>query len=126
MVIYKTVGPTLAASLEPFTVCRNLASLSHFYRCYFGRSSFKQAELVLLPLSPDRCTLYFDRLHDFSVTSPRCYMDVYVNSFFPHTARHRLLAKCIFLTYDLMALSLELKDTFFIFSFFLDNSPVCI
>ena len=28
-----------------------------------------------------------NRLHDFSVTIPRCYKDVYVNSFFLHTAR---------------------------------------
>ena len=26
-------------------------------------------------------------LHDFSVTIPRCYKDVYVNSFFPHTTK---------------------------------------
>ena len=31
-------------------------------------------------------TRYFDKLHDFSVIIPRCYKDVYVNSFFPHTA----------------------------------------
>ena len=34
-----------------------------------------------------RSTRYSDRLHDFSVTIPRCYKDVYVNSFFPHTAK---------------------------------------
>ena len=40
-----------------------------------------------LPFSLGRSTRYSDRLHDFSVTIPRCYKDVYVNSFFPHTAR---------------------------------------
>ena len=30
---------------------------------------------------------YSDKLHDFSVNIPRCYKDVYVNSFFPGTAR---------------------------------------
>ena len=29
---------------------------------------------------------YFDRLHDFSVTIPKCYKDDYVNSFYPHMA----------------------------------------
>ena len=29
----------------------------------------------------------FYRLRDFSVTIPRCYEDVYVNSFFPSAAR---------------------------------------
>ena len=32
-------------------------------------------------------TLYSDRLHDFSVTNPRCYKDFYNNSFFSCTAR---------------------------------------
>ena len=32
-------------------------------------------------------THYSDRLHHFSVTIPRCYKDVYVNGFFPCTAR---------------------------------------
>ena len=32
-------------------------------------------------------THYSDKLHYFSVTISRCYTDVYVNSFFPCTAR---------------------------------------
>ena len=35
--IYRTVGPSLAASLEPLTHCQNVASLSLFYRHYFSR-----------------------------------------------------------------------------------------
>ena len=85
--IYRTVGSSLAASLEPLAHRRNLASLSLFYRYYFGRCSSELAELVPLPYSRGRATRYSDRLHDFSVTIPRCYKDVYVNSFFPHTAR---------------------------------------
>ena len=48
-------------------------------------------------------TCYSDRSHDFSVTIPRCYKDVYVNSFFPSTARiwNSLLLECFPLTYDL-------------------------
>ena len=45
------------------------------------------AQLVPLPFSRGRFTRYSDRLHDFSVTIPRCYKDVYVNSFFPRAAR---------------------------------------
>ena len=77
--IYRTVGPSLAASLEPLAHCRNVASLSLFYRYYFGRFSSELAQLVPLPFSRGRCTLYSDRLHDFLVTIPRCYKDVYVN-----------------------------------------------
>ena len=85
--ICRTVGPSLAASLEPLAHCRNVASLSLFYGYYFGRCSSELVQLVLLPYSRGRCTRYSDRLHDFSVTIPRCYKDVYVNSFFPRTAR---------------------------------------
>ena len=82
-----TVGPSLAASLEPLTHRRNVASLRLFYRYYFGRCSSELAQLVPLPYSRRRSTRYSDRLHDFSVTIPRCCKDAYVNSFFPRTAR---------------------------------------
>ena len=68
--ICRTVGPSLAASLEPLAHRRNVASLSLFYRYCFGRCS---SELVPLPYSRGRSTHYSDRLHDFSVTIPRCY-----------------------------------------------------
>ena len=66
---------------------RNVASLGLFCRYYFGRCSSEMTQLVPLPFSWGRSTCYSDRLHDFSVTIPRCYKDVYVNSFFPLTAR---------------------------------------
>ena len=89
--------------LNPGTHHRNVASLSLFYRYYFGRSSSELAQLVPLPYSRGRSTRYSDRLHDFSVTIPRCYEDVYVNSFFPRTARlwNSLPIECFPLTYDL-------------------------
>ena len=74
--ICRIVGPSLAASLEPLAYCRNVASLSLFYRCYFGRCSSELAQLVPLPYSQERSTHYSDRLHHFSVTIPRCYKDV--------------------------------------------------
>ena len=49
--ICRTVGPSLAASLEPLAHRRNVASLSLFYRYYFGRCSSELAELVPLPFS---------------------------------------------------------------------------
>ena len=85
--ICRIVGPLLAASLEPLAHRRNVASLSIFYRYYFGRCSSELAQLVPLPFFRGRSTRYSDRLHDFSVTIPRYYKDVYVNSFIPHTAK---------------------------------------
>ena len=85
--ICRTVSSSLATSLEPLAHRRNVASLSLFYRYYFGRCSSELAQLIQLHFSRSRSTRYFDRLHDFSVTIPICYKDVCVNSFFPRTAR---------------------------------------
>ena len=103
--ICRIVGPSLAASLDPLAHRRNVASLILFYRFYLGRCSSELAQLVPLPLSRGRCTRYSDRLHDFSVTIPRCYKDVSVNSFFLHTAKlwNSLPRECFPLTYDLSA-----------------------
>ena len=49
--ICRTPGPSLAASIEPLTHHQNIASLSLFYRYYFGRCSSELAELVPLPYS---------------------------------------------------------------------------
>ena len=85
--ICRTVGPSFAASLEPLAHRRNVASLSLFYRYYFGRCSSELAQLVPLSFSRGRSTRYSDRLDDLSVTIPRCYKNVYVNSVFSRTAR---------------------------------------
>ena len=104
--ICRTVGPSLAASLEALAHRRNVVSLSLFCRYYFGRCSSELAQLVPLPFSRGRSTRYSDKLHDFSVTIARCYKDVYVNSFFPRTARpwNSLPVECFPLTYNLNSL----------------------
>ena len=75
--ICRTVGPSLAASLEPLAHRRNVASLSLFYSYYFGRCSLELVQLVPLPFSRWRSTSYSDGLHDFAFTISRCYVDVY-------------------------------------------------
>ena len=83
----RTVGPLLAAFLEPMAHHQNVASLSLFCRYCFGRFSSELAELVPLPCFLGRSTHYSDKLHHFSVTIPKCCKDVHVNSFFPHSGR---------------------------------------
>ena len=101
--ICRTVGPSLAASLEPLAHHQNVASLSLFYGYYFGICSSKLAQLVPLPYSQGRPTSYSDRLYGFSVTVATCYKDVYINSSFPCTARlwNSLPKECFLLTYNL-------------------------
>ena len=70
--ISRTVGPSLVSPNEPLAHCQNVARLSLFCKYYFGRCSSELTELVPLPYSQVRSTCYSDRLHDFSVTIPRC------------------------------------------------------
>ena len=123
--ICRTGGPSLAASLEPLASRRNVASLSLSYRYYiwhmffrtsstyfpFGKCSSELAQRVVFPFSRGRSTRYSDRLNGFSLTTPRCYKDVYVSSFFPRTARlwNSLPIKCFHLTYDLSGFKSRIK-----------------
>ena len=104
--ICRTVGALLAASLEPLAHRHNVTSLNLFYWHSFGRCSSELAQLVPLSFSGGWSTRYSDRLHNFSVTIPRCYKGVYVNSFFPRTARlwNSQFIECFPLTYDLSGL----------------------
>ena len=70
--ICKTTSPSLAASLELLVHHQNIASLSLFYRYYFGRYSSEWVQLVPL--------LYSVRLH-YSITIPRCYKDILCQQF---------------------------------------------
>ena len=63
--ICRTVGPSLAASLEPLAHRRHVASLRFFYRYYFGRCSSEVAELV-----PLRYSRYSDKFFIFF----NCYL----------------------------------------------------
>ena len=101
--MHSTVGASLAGSVESLAHCRNIARLSFFYRYYFGTCSYEPSQLLSLPHSQRRSTRYSDRLHDFSITIPKCYKDVYVNCFFPRTARlwNFLSIECFPLSYDL-------------------------
>ena len=78
--ICRTAGPSCAASFEPLGHFWNVASL--FYSYYFGRCSSHQ---VLLSFSWGSSTRYSDRLHDISVTIPRCYKDVCQQFFSLHS-----------------------------------------
>ena len=84
-------------------ICRNVASLSLVYSYYFGICSSELSQLVPVLYSQGSSTRCYVKLHDFPVTSLRRYQDVYVSSFFPHTARlwSSLPIECFLLTYDL-------------------------
>ena len=118
--IYRTACPSLVPSFEPLAHRRNVTSLSLFYSYYFCRCSSELSQLVPLPFSRGRSILYSGRLHDFSVTIPRYYKDIYVNSFFPRTAGlwNSLPIECFPLTYDLNGFKSKVKRHLLIVSSF--------
>ena len=81
--VRRGVVTSLVASIELLDYLWNVASLSLFYKYYYDRYLSEMTELVPLPYFRRRSTRYSDRLNDFSVTIPRCFKDIYVNSFFP-------------------------------------------
>ena len=49
--ICRTIGPSLAAFLEPMVHCQNVSSLSLFWRYYLGKCKSELAQLVPLSYS---------------------------------------------------------------------------
>ena len=96
--ICRTVCPSLAAYLEPLAHHQNLASLSH-YLVDVHLNCLNCFHFLIL----EGGLLVILMMHCFSVTTPRYYKGVYVNSFFPLTARlgNSLRKECVYLTYDL-------------------------
>ena len=121
--ISRTIGPSLAAFLEPLPHRRKGSSLSLSYRYYFGRCSSELGELVPLSHSRGNSTCYFNRLHDFSFTIPKWYKDVYVNSLFPRIARlwNFLPAECFPLASDLAGFKYNASRQILSFEFFLSS-----
>ena len=86
--------------------------------------SSEPTELIPIPYRRARSTRYSYRLHDFSVTVPRWYNDVYLNSSLPRTCKlwNSLVAECFPLTYDLISFKSRVNRQF-ILMFFLNNFP---
>ena len=73
--ICRTVGPSLAASLEPLAHRQNVASLSLFYRYYFDRCSLELAELVPLPFfEGGLLVILIERMLSFDLWSKWLYI----------------------------------------------------
>ena len=75
-----------------------------FYKFHFGKCSYELTRLVPLLCSLGKSACYSNEPHDFSVTTPKCYDNVCVNSFFTQGARNwnSLPVESFSLTYDLL------------------------
>ena len=81
----------------------NVASLNLLYSFLFVSCLFGFVQLIPRPCSWGRRLEVILIDYDFCITIPRCYKDIYVNSFFRVTAkcRNSLPKECFPLTYDL-------------------------
>ena len=100
--VYSVVPPTLAASLESFTLRQNVLSLCVLYRYYFNKCLSELAELVSFCYSRWRSTRYCSKTpycNDCTIFLPRfCkrYKGAFINNAFYRTARflNSLSAEC--------------------------------
>ena len=79
--ICRTVGPLLAASLQPLTHHRNVASLNLFFRHYFGKCSSELAQLVPLILEGNLLVILIDSIIFLSLWQDITRMSVAAVSF---------------------------------------------
>ena len=95
----RTVGLSLIAFLGPLAHCRDVTSLSYFYRYCFGRSSSELAKLVPLPHSCDRPNCYSNGMHDFFLFPFLHFIGMYMSivSFLAQTH-----SACRMLPFDLL------------------------
>ena len=80
------IGPTLAATLQPLSHHRDIASLSLFYKYYHGCCSAKLSSLVPPPKVSKCVTRLSANSHPYTVAVPTCKKSFYSSSFFPGTS----------------------------------------
>ncbi|XP_065645759.1 uncharacterized protein LOC136076213 [Hydra vulgaris] len=80
------VRPALTANLQPLSHCRNVASLSLFYKYYNGYCSNELASLVPSTKFHFRVTRHLIKSHPFTATVPKCSKSSYSSSFFLRTS----------------------------------------
>ena len=81
--ITNIVGPDLSSNFQFLSHCRNVASLSSFYKYFHGSCSNELKSLTPTLKSFNRVTRYSANAHPFTVQLPYCNRQFYSTSFFP-------------------------------------------
>ena len=109
------VGSGLFSDLQALTLTltltltlshrRDVASLSLFYKYYYGKCSSELADPVPPKGVTVRSTRFSERMHRHTVNSPMCRIKFYQSRFFPPTAAlwNSLINECFPPDYDLTA-----------------------
>merc|ERR1712002_782631 len=75
------------SSLDSLSLRRKVASLSLFYRYYFGRCSLELASCIPPPLERPRNTRQSANAHRYSVSIANSRVNSFDNCFFPSTSK---------------------------------------
>merc|ERR1712002_1034934 len=80
-------GPSLTSSLDSLSLRRKVASLSLFYRYYFGRCSLELTGCIPPRLERPRNTRQSANAHRYSVSIANSRVNSFDNCFFPSTSK---------------------------------------
>ena len=99
------VGSVLSADLQALSHRRDVASLSLFYKYYYGKCSSELADLVPPKRVTVRSIRFSEQIHRHAVNSPMCRTNFYQSSFCTRTATiwNSLINECFPPDYDLAA-----------------------
>ena len=80
------VGSGLSSDLQALSHRRDVASLSLFYKYYYGKCCSKLAHQVPPKRATVRSTRFSEQMHCHTINSPMCKTKFYQSSLFPCTA----------------------------------------
>ena len=78
--------PSLTSTLDPLSLRRKVASLSLFYRYYFGHCSDELAACIPPPMAPPRSTRQATFAHNYCVELSNARINRFSDGFFPSTS----------------------------------------
>ena len=78
---------SLTSTLDPLSLCRKVASLSLFYRYYFGHCSEELASCIPPPMTLPRFTRQASFAHNYCVELSNGRINRFSDGFFPSTSR---------------------------------------
>ena len=103
--VVSLVGSGLSSDLQALSHRRDVASLSLFYKYYYGKYSSELADLVPPKGVTVRSTRFSEQMHRHTVNSPMGRIKFYQSSFFSCTTAlwNPLTNECFPADYDLTA-----------------------
>ena len=84
--IHLISNPSLTSTLDPLSLCRKVASLSLFYRYYFGHCSDELVACIPTPMAWPCSTLQATFVHNYCMEFSNVRINRFSDGFFPSTS----------------------------------------